>query len=165
MATLGQLIGSDLEDDFLSFDLTQVQQVLIQLKETDAIDLAHAELLQQQSLQAADTIAEFLARLIKTVSYLESQFNATKNRVSLEYTAPDGARATMEMRKFAGEASKEVEALAIRLARAKGSKSLLEKKYDILIKSHHHYKDLAAGFKRGIVGYSATIQQERTGWE
>ena len=164
MTTLEQLIGSELEDEFLKFDLTEIQQVLIKLRDTDAIDLAHAELLQQQSLQAADTISEFLARLIKTVSYLESQVNATKNRVALGYTAPDGSRATMEMRKFAAEASTEVEELAIRLARAKGSKSLLEKKYDILIKSHHHYKDIAAGFKRGILGYSA-LTQEKTGWE
>lgn len=151
---LGDLLGQDLEEEFINFDLTEIQNVLVSLNETDAIDLAHAEMLQQLSLRGADIITEYLGKVVKTVGFLEAKVNSTKNKVSLEYTAPDGARTTADMKKWAGESSKEVEEVQIRLAKAKASKIVLEKKYDILIKSHHHYKDIAAGLRRTILGYS-----------
>jgi hypothetical protein len=40
--TLGDIIGDALEDEFLKFDLTEIQEVLVRLSETDAIDIAHA---------------------------------------------------------------------------------------------------------------------------
>ena len=46
---LGDFLGSELEENFADFDLTEIQQVLVQLQSTDAIDLAHAELLQKQA--------------------------------------------------------------------------------------------------------------------
>jgi len=150
---LGDFLGFDLEENFMNFDLTEIQQVLEKLQDTEAIDLAHAELLQQQALRGADIITEYLGKVVKTVGYLEAKVNSTKNKVSLDYQAPDGARTTADMKKWAGESSTEVENVQIKLAKAKASKIVLEKKYDILIRSHHHYKDIAAGLRRSILGY------------
>jgi hypothetical protein len=151
---LGDFIGSELEEEFLNFDLSEIQQVLEKLQDTDAIDLAHAELLQQQALRGADVLTEYLGKIVKTVGYLEAKVNSTKNKVSLEYQAPDGSRTTADMKKWAGESSSEVEAIQIKLAKAKAAKVVLEKKFDILIRSHHHYKDMSAGLRRTILGYS-----------
>jgi hypothetical protein len=153
---LGDLLGTELEEEFVNFDLTEIQEVLQSLNDTDPQDLAHAEKLQQLSLRGADILTEYLGKVVKTVGYLETKVNSTKNKVSLEYTAPDGARTTADMKKWAGESSKEVEEVQIKLAKAKASKVVLEKKYDILIRSHHHYKDIAAGLRRTILGYSAS---------
>lgn len=164
--TLGQLLGNDLEEAFSTFDVTEIQTVLSTLRETDAIDLSHAELLQQQSLRGADILSEYLGKLIKTVTYLETKINSAKNKAALTYQAPEGTRTTAEMKKQAGESSPEVEELSFKLAKAKGSKSVLEKKYDILIKAHHHYKDIATGMKRSVLGYSQnTDKKVATGWE
>lgn len=152
---LGDFIGYDLEEEFSGFDLTEIQQVLMSLQNEEAIDLSHAELLQQRSLRGADIITEYLGKVIKTIGYLEAKINSTKNKVSLDYLAPEGTRTTAEMKKWAGESSPEVELVQIKLAKAKGSKVVLEKKYDILIKSHHHFKDIAAGLRRTILGYSS----------
>ena len=150
--TLGSLIGEQLEDEFILFDLSEIQTTLATLQRTDTIDLAHAEMLQQKALRGADIVSEYLAKLIKTTSFLESKVNSTKNKAALEYQAPEGSRTTMDLRKYAAEASPEVEELSIKLAKAKGAKSVLEKKYDILIKLHHHYKDIANGLRRTILG-------------
>lgn len=166
MTTLGYLIGSQLEEEFADFDLTEIQEILQGLQKTEAIDLAHAEALQQKALRGADIITEYLAKLVKTVSYLESKHNSTKNKVSLEYKALDGSRTTVEMKKWAGESAPEVEELAIKLAKAKGSKSILEKKYDILIKLHHHYKDISSGLRRTVLGYNqGTTDKSIDSWE
>jgi hypothetical protein len=162
---LGDLLGDQLEEDFISFDLTEIQQVLSKLQIEDAIDLAHAEMLQQQSLRGADILTEYLGKIVKTVGYLETKVNSTKNRVSLEYTAPDGSKTTADMKKWAGESSTDVEAVQIKLAKAKGSKVVLEKKYDILIRAHHHYKDIAAGLRRTILGYGLKPEKTAEGWE
>ena len=151
---LGSLVGTELEEEFLDFDLTEIQMVLERLRNTDAIDLAHAEVLQQQSLRGADILTEYLGKIVKTVGYLEAKVNSTKNRVSLAYQAPEG-RTTSEMKKYAGDASPEVEEVQIKLAKAKGSKIVLEKKYDLLIKSHHHWKDIAQGLRKTILGYGS----------
>ena len=156
---LGDLLGSNPEEDFRNFDLTEVQQVLAQLQGTDAIDLAHAELLQQQALRGADILAEYMAKMVKTVSHLEAKVNSTKNKVSLEYLAPDGSRTTTDMRKWAAECSPEVSTAIEKLAEAKGGKVALERKFDIIIKAHHHYKDIAAGLRRTILGYSSTTTE------
>lgn len=158
---LGDFIGTEQEAKFLDFDLTEIQQVLGRLQETEAIDLAHAELLQQQSLRGADLLTEYLGKIVKTVGYLEAKVNSTKNRVAKDYTAPDGSRTTVDMKKWAGEASPEVEALQIKLAEAKASKIVLERKYEILVKSHHHFKDIAQGLRRTILGYSQGAPQDK----
>jgi hypothetical protein len=151
---LGDFLGNELEENFEIFDLTEIQQVLVNLQSTDAVDLAHAELLQQQSLRGADILTEYLGKIVKTVGYLEAKVNRTKNAVSLAYQAPEG-RTTAEMKKWAGESSPEVEEVQIKLAKAKGSKLVLERKYEILIKSHHHFKDIAMGLRRTVLGYSS----------
>lgn len=164
--TLGSFIGTALEESFVDFDLTEIQQVLIKLQSVDSIDLAHAELLQQQALRGADILTEYLGKIVKTVSYLEARVNNVKNKVSLAYQAPDGSRTTVEMKKWAGEASPEVEEIQIKLAKAKGSKIVLERKYEILVKAHHHYKEIATGMRKGILGYSSSNSTvEKSGWD
>jgi hypothetical protein len=155
---LGDFLGTELEEDFINFDFTEIQKVLTHLQETDALDLVHAEFLQQQALRGADIVSEYLGKIIKTVGYLEAKVNRTKNKVSLEYKAPDGERTTLDMKKWAGESSLEVEEVQIKLAKAKASKIVLEKKYDILIRSHHHYKDIAQGLRRTVLGYNSTTK-------
>lgn len=165
--TLGNLIGSELEEHFQSFDLTEIQEVLIELQSTEVIDLAHAENLQRLALRGADILSEYLGKMVKTVSYLESQLNKIKNKAALEYKVQDG-KTTMDLRKFAAEASPEVEEVNIKLAKAKAGKLVLEKKYDILIRSHHYYKDLAAGYKKTILGHTSinpTREKAPEGWE
>jgi hypothetical protein len=162
---LGDLLGDQLEENFVDFDLTEIQYVLSKLQTEDAIDLVHAEMLQQQSLRGADILTEYLGKIVKTVGYLETKVNSTKNKVSLEYTTPDGSKTTADMKKWAGESSPEVEAVQIKLAKAKGSKIVLEKKYDILIKAHHHYKDIALGLRKTILGYAPKSEKTAEGWE
>ena len=152
---LGDLLGANLEEDFRNFDLTEVQEVLNQLQGIDPVDLAHAEHLQQKALRGADILAEYLAKMVKTVAYLESRVNSVKNKVSLEYVAPDGSRTTVDMKKWAAECSPDVTAALEKLADAKGGKVALERKFDIIVKAHHHYKDIAAGLRKTILGYSS----------
>src|SRR5271170_7642273 len=95
---LGDLLGTELEANYQDFDLTEIEKVLENLRDIDAIDLVHAELLQQQALRGADILIEYLAKMVKTVSYLESKVSSIKNKVSLEYQAPDGARTTLDMK-------------------------------------------------------------------
>lgn len=151
--TLGSLVGTSVEEEFLEFDLTEIQNILLNLRDTDAIDLVHAEFLQQQTLRAADILSEYLGKMIKTTSYLESKVSTIKNKVSLNYQAPEG-KTTAEMKKWAGECSTEVAEMGALLAKAKGSKAVLEKKYDIIIRAHHHYKELAMGLRRSVLGYN-----------
>jgi len=161
------LVGVDMEEEFLDFNLTEIQQVLSNLQYTEAIDLPHAEMLQQQALRGADIITEYLSKLVKTVSYLEAKINSAKNKASLEYQSPDGSKVTLEMRKWAGEISSEVEQLQVKMAKAKGAKVLLEKKHDLLIKSYYYYKEIAAGLRKTILGYSTPSSEHPVpeGWE
>ena len=162
---LSYFLGTELEEDFSNFDLTEIQKVLSKLQDIDAIDLAHAELLQQQALRGADIITEYLGKIVKTVGYLETKVNSTKNKVSLDYQAPDGARTTTDMKIWASGASSEVEMVSIALAKAKASKVVLEKKYDLLIRSHHHYKDIAMGLRKTILGYPTSTSKVPEGYE
>lgn len=157
---LGDFLGTDLEENFVDFDMTEIQQVLENLREVDAIDLSHAELLQQQSLRGADILTEYLCKVVKTLGYLETKVSSTKNKVSLEYKDPDGARTTLDMKKWAADVSPEVETVQNKLAAAKGVKLLLDKKYDILIKAHHHYKDIAAGLRKTVLGYNTGASEK-----
>src|ERR1700683_5243350 len=150
MTTLGDMLGQSLEEDFATFDLTEINAVLSNLRNTNAIDIAHAEQLQQQALRGADILSEYIGKLVKTVSHLEGKMSSTKNRAALEYK-PEGGKATADMRRNAGEASPEVQDCNHRLARAKGAREMMVRKYDILIKSHHAYKELTASMRKGIV--------------
>tara|TARA_R110000868_G_scaffold99024_2_gene272620 strand:- start:17495 stop:17998 length:504 start_codon:yes stop_codon:yes gene_type:complete len=161
---LGDFLGTELEEDFMSFNMSEIQEVLNNLKSIDAIDLPHAELLQQQALRGADIITEYLGKIVKTVGYLESKVNSVKNKVSLEYTAPEG-RTTTDMRIWASGCSPEVELISIALAKAKASKMVLEKKYSILISSHYHYKEIAAGLRKTILGINPSRNDVAEGYE
>lgn len=152
---LGDLLGNDLEVKFHDFDLSEVQHVLDYLRENEPFDIAQAEMLTQKALRGADVLTEYLGKLAKTVGYLESKVASTKNKVSLEYKAPDGSRTTLDMKKWAADVSPEVEAVQIKLSEAKGSKQYLEKKYELLLKAHHHFKEIAGGLRRTVVGYSS----------
>ncbi len=166
MVKLKDIIGESQEEFFQDFDLTLVQDILGQLAVTETIDIAHAERNQQLALRGADILASYLGKLIKTVSYLEARVDSVKNKASLEYKADDG-KTTADMKKYAGAASPEVEALQIKLASAKGSKAVLERKYDILIKTHHFYKDLTAKLDKGIVPHrpSSVMTNRSPDWE
>jgi hypothetical protein len=164
MTTLGDVVGLDLVEEFASWDFSEIQKVLQVLQLEQAIDLAHAELLQQKSLRGADLAAEYLAKIVKSVSYLESKLNVVKNKASLEYSPKDVSKVTADMRKQYGESSPETELWAEKLARARGAKSVLEKKFDLLIKSHYYYKELAMGFKKSIPT-EAGRGIEKSGWE
>lgn len=143
------LIGASDEEKFLDFDLTEIQTVLAELKNENPIDLAHAELMQQKTLRGADVCAEFLGKLQKTTSYLESKINTLKNKIAMDYEPKDSTtKVTMDMRKFAAESHPDIEDLQMRLAKAKGSKLVLEKKYDLLIKQHHFLKEISAGLRK-----------------
>jgi len=161
--TLGQVIGESFDDNFSDFDLTEIQHVLSVLASENAIDIAHAEMLQQKTLYAADILIAYIAKLVKTVSFLETKVNSIKNKVALEYKAADG-KTTADMKKQAGESSVDVEKINVLLAKAKGSKTFLERKYEILIKSHHYYKDIGIGMRKGIVS-SSNNNNDMIGWK
>jgi hypothetical protein len=137
---------------------------LSHLKNTNAIDLAHSEMLAQRALRGADICAEYLGQLVKTASYLEGKLNATKNKASLEYKPATG-KATADLRRQAGESAPEVEELIARVSRAKGAKVMIEQKLNILIKAHHQYKELAAGMKKGILTPMNTTTNVVEGYE
>lgn len=162
--TLGDLLGASSEERFLDFDLTDIQEVLKQLSIVEPIDLPHAELLQQQCLRGADILTEYLGKLTKTVGYLEARVNTVRNKASLEYTAPEGIKVTADMRRWAGESSKEVEDILISLAKAKASKIVLDKKFDLLIKSHYHYKEIGNGLKKTILGTPGNFSDKVEGY-
>jgi hypothetical protein len=159
---LSDAIGTENIEAFGEFDITIVKKVLSSLARDEAIDIAHAEMLQQKTLYAADIIIEYIAKLVKTVGYLESRISTVKNKVSLEYEKPGDGRTTVEMKKQAGECAPEVEELSLKLAKTKGAKVFLERKYEILIKAHHYYKDIASNQKKGIVSNNTN---SNTGWE
>jgi hypothetical protein len=164
---LGDFLGTKLDEEFLDFDLTEVESVLSNLHGIDAVDLSHAEVLQQQALRGADIVVGYLGRMVKIISYLETKVNSTKNKISLEYTAAEG-RTTIEMKKWAGEVgSPELEQWQEKLGSAKGSKLVLDRKYEILVKTHHHFKDIATGLRKTILGYShnTTADNVAAGYE
>lgn len=160
------LIGDKMDEDFLQFDLSEIQNVLEKLQNIEPIDLVHAEQLQQQALRGADIISEYLGKIVKTVTYLENKEENIKNKAALNYKSPDGGKVTIEMRKWASTADPEVEEIQIQLARAKGCKSFLEKKYSTLVSAHYHFKEIAAGLRKTILGYSSSATEKTpTGWE
>ena len=63
---------------------------------------------------------------------------------------------SIELRKMAAESDPKVLDIETKIAKVKGAKTVLEKKFDIIIKSHHHYKDIANGLRKTIQGYSVS---------
>jgi hypothetical protein len=159
--TLGQLLGNDNIESFEEFDLTEVQKVLKSLGNEDAIDIAHAEFLQQRALYGAELLIDMSAKMIKTVGYLEAKVNSVKNRCALDYKpADDKIRITAEMRKSASECDPKVEELSLLLAKARGAKQAIDKKMDLLLKTHYYYKELAGNQKQGIISGTAKASGE-----
>ena len=101
-------------------------------------------------------------KLNDTISILEAKVTAAKNKASLEYKALEG-KTTADMKKYAGESDPEVERLQIRLGRAKGAKQAISSKYEILLKAHHHFKDLALGYRQG--NKMVAPNKPSPGWE
>jgi len=151
MVTINDIMGSG-EDKFSDFDLTEIQEILQHLASDQLSDIPHAEMVQVKTLRAADLLSEYLSRIVKTTSMLESKVSSLKNKVALEYDP--GSKVTADMRKYASESDPDVVALQETLARAKGAKALLEKKYDVIIKYHHHAKDITQGLRKTILGHS-----------
>ena len=110
--------------------------------------------MQQKALYCADLTIEFLGKIVKTVSYLESKISTARNTAARDFKTTDGSKITADMRRWAADNSPEAESLNVALGRAKASKMVLEKKFDILIKQHHLYKDVAAGLRKTILGYT-----------
>lgn len=155
--TLGNIIGSKDIEDFEDFELTEVQAVLKALGSDQPFDLGQSEFLQQRSLYASELLIDMIAKLVKTSVFLESKINSVKNKIALEYKTTDGTRLTADLRRQAGECAPEVEALTFKLAKAKGAKIALEKKYDVLSKMHYHLKELAATQKQSIIGGGSKV--------
>ena len=153
--TVKDIIGSLPEEDFLSFDLTEIQKVLSHLRDDNPVDLAHAEHFCQETLRCADILSEFLAKITKTSTFLENKLNIVKNKAIVEFTSE--TKVTADIRKAASESSSEVEALSNKISSVKGAKLALEKKYEIIIKSHHHWKDIASGLRKTVLGYVGNV--------
>lgn len=169
--TLGQILGNDNVEAFKDFDLTEVQNVLKNLAVEDPFDIAHAEWLQQRALYGADLLIDMSAKMVKSVGYLESRLNSVKNKCALDYKGEDGVRVTAEMRKAASESAPAVSEISELLAQAKGAKFAVEKKLDLILKSHYHFKDLASNMKQGIISgapkaamHSEERQDKKVGW-
>ena len=150
------LVGNNLDDAVFEFNLTEVQEVVSKLQSEDVPTLPQAERLCQEALRGADVLSEHLAKVHKIMNYLEAKGASVRNNIALNYVPATGIKPSKELRKMAGEASQEVLDIEIELAKVKGAKTLLEKKYDIIIKAHHHYKDIAAGLRKTIMGYNSS---------
>lgn len=153
--TVKDIIGSEAEEDFLNFDLTEIQKVLSHLRDDNPVDLAHAEHFCQETLRCADILSEFLAKITKTSTYLENKLNIVKNKAIVDFTSE--SKVTADIRKAASESNPEVEALSNKISSVKGAKLALEKKYEIIIKSHHHWKDIASGLRKTVLGYVGNV--------
>lgn len=150
---LNDLIGEDLEEDFKNFDLTEIQEVLSCLASENTVDIAHCEMLMQKSLRGADILSEYLGKMIKTVNYLEVRLNSVKNKAALNFKSDDGSKPSIQLRVMASEADLEVSELAMKLGRAQAGQAVLSKKFDLIVKSHYHYKEVLVGLRKTILGY------------
>lgn len=153
--TVKDIIGIKDEEDFMNFDLTDVQKILTNLNRDVPVDIAHAEKFCQETLRCADILSEYLAKINKTSTYLENRLTIVKNRALVEFTSD--TKVTADIRKAASESNKDVEEISNKISSVKGAKLALEKKYEIMIKSHHHWKDIAAGIRKTILGYTGGI--------
>lgn len=157
------LVGEDFDDSFMEWDMSDVQELVSALQDTSIPDVAHAESLAQKALRCADILSEYLSKIVKVIHHLDSRVSSKKNKAALDYE-DDNKKVTMEMRKMAGECSPEVEKLNDTLARAKGTKAVLEKKYDIVIKAHHNFKEIGAGYRKSILGYNPASNNNKDTW-
>lgn len=141
---------NDPETIFLEFDLTDIQDIVKELQNETVADLAAADNLQRRALVGADICSEHIAKLVKIITYLDVKESKIRNKTALEFKTDDGKSASVQLRKFAADASEEAEQVAYVIAKAKGTKTLLEKKYEVLIKAHHFYKEQAQTLRKTI---------------
>jgi hypothetical protein len=159
------VIGESVDEAFLDYDYTRIQETLNEISNNDTPDIAHAQYLQHKCLVAADILAEYSGKIIKHLSYLENKLTSIRNKYALEYRDPITNKATGEMRAFAVKSCPDADEYEENLARAKGVKALLDKKFDILIKAHHLYKDVANQLIRTIPGENNVPNtDEKTNW-
>jgi hypothetical protein len=145
---LKDMVNSSTDEQFLNFSLDDIQAILTSLQNTEVPDLAHAELMQQRALIGANMVCDFLAKVVKIVSSLDNKINSMRSTYAINYRI-DGKVPAADVRTLALKSCPDVSDLEELLSNAKASKSFLERKYDILIKTHHHYKDIAAGLRTG----------------
>ena len=147
MTTVRDIVGDcDLEEEFDTISLDEVNVVLDELNSCSIHDVAHAEYLQQKALACANYLANHLSRIVKIASFLESQISTQRNKTAAYYTRDD-VKVTNDLRIFAAKACPEAAMLENKLSRVKGIKLLLEKKYDLLLKCHYYFKEIASSFK------------------
>ena len=147
--TIGNIIGGSFDDEVDNFDMTEVQELVAELQNTEVPDLTHAEYLQQRALRAADILTEYLGKIVKVLAYYEALGNRTKNLVALKYENPSG-KTTQEDKKRAGESSEELMEIETKVARIKGAKAVIEKKFEIVIRMYHGNKDVALGLRKSL---------------
>jgi hypothetical protein len=153
--TLGQILGSSFNERFMDFDMGPTQRVLGQLEQEAVHDLAHAELQQQRALRCSNNIGEFLGIIVKNIAYLESKIQSTRNKFALTHIPKDEdgkpMKVTVDVRNMLLKSCPEADPLEETLARLKGAKEMLAKKYDSLTKAHYHYKEIADFMRGGLM--------------
>lgn len=150
IVTVKDIIGNGFDDEFEDFDMTEIQELVSELQSNQLPDLASSEYMMQRSLRCADLIGEYLCKLVKLVSYYEALANKTKYAVALAYEDPKGGKTTQEAKKWAGESSVELLEIEIKIAKIKGAKAVLEKKFEIVIRMFHSIKDMASGMRKSL---------------
>lgn len=151
MPTLKDIVVKDDMDAYLSFDMTEIDVILSSLKNTTACDIATSEFLQQQSLRCADIIAELLSQIVYVYSNLESELSFVKNKTSFDFKPSDDKKNTADMRKYAGESHSNIPQLTQKISAAKAARDLCQRKYELLIKAHHHYKEISTSMRKTII--------------
>jgi hypothetical protein len=160
--TIRDIIGDDVEEAFLDFDYTRIQEVLNEVSNSETPSMAHAEYLAHKCLVAADILAGYMGKLVKFSSYLENKITSTRNQYAIEYKGTDG-KTTADMRALALKSCPAADIYEETLAKLKGTKITIEKRYDILIKNHHQYKDIAARMNRMIPSENS-LPQSSDNW-
>jgi hypothetical protein len=148
--TIRDIIGDNVEEDFLNFDVSFIQETLNEVSNSATPDLAHAEYLCHKCIVAANQLAEYLGRLVKYSSFLENKISSIRNKYALDYKPVDGGKTTADMRNLALKSCADADIYEETLAKLKGTRTSMEKKFDILIKDHHLYKDIASRLNRII---------------
>ena len=152
------------EIDLENFDLTEVQEIISEMREMEVIDLAHADLKQQMCLFLADKLNDHCAVLTKQISKLESNLSVEKNKASLDYKAEEG-KTTTDMKVWAGNCAPKVIEIQNSLASLKGVLFLLSKKSDLVLKSFYYFKALSDSYRRTTaLGFNPVIADSNDNW-
>ncbi len=143
------IIGDKMEEDFLEFDYTYIQETLNEVSNSATPNLAMAEYLQFKCLSAADVLIEYSGKLIKYSTYLDNKITSMRNRHAMEFYAAN-PKAAADIRAMSLKSCPDADELENTSAQLKGTRAIIEKKFDLLIKAHHHYKEVASRLNRMI---------------